>query len=496
MQAVVEPKAYSDGVSTFLARAGKLLIGNQWVESDTGRMFPVEHPATGEVLAHVALAGVSDADKAVTSARQGFKRWSGLSPSSRAARLFRLADLLEQHAVELAELETLDVGKPFAAARMLDVPFAIETLRYNAGWATKLTGESFDLAYQSSPFSAGTIRQPVGVVAAIVPWNFPLLQAIMKVSAALAAGCVVVLKPSEVTPLAALRLGELAVEAGLPAGVLQVITGTGAEAGAALVAHAGVDKVSFTGSTAVGREVVRSCASDFKRVTLELGGKSPNIIFADADLPRAIAGAAQAIFFNAGQACYAGARLYVEKAVYEQVLQGLVAAAAALRVGDPFALDSEMGPLVSARQLTRVLDFVAAGRREGARVVHGGTRLDRPGYFMAPTVFTDVREEMGIMQEEIFGPVVCVSPFSDIRDVVARANDSRYGLAAGIWSSDARKAQTVARALRAGTVWINTYHTIDPAMPFGGWRESGWGREFGRQGVESFTELKSIATRL
>jgi phenylacetaldehyde dehydrogenase len=496
MQAVVESQTYSKGVADFLARTGRLLINNRWVEPEDGSLLPVEHPANGKTVAMIGLAGPGDVDKAVAAARQGFKRWSAMSSSSRAGRLFRMADLIEHHIAEFAELEALDVGKPLAVARMVDVPFTIETLRYNAGWATKLTGESFELASQGSPFQAGTIRQPIGVVAGIVPWNFPLLQAVMKLSAALAAGCVVILKPSEVTPLSALRLGELAIEAGFPPGVLQVLSGTGPEAGAALVAHPGVDKVSFTGSTAVGREVVRNCAQDFKRVTVELGGKSPNIVFADADLPKAIAGAVQAAFFNAGQVCYAGTRLYVEASVYEQVLQGLVTAASGLKLGDPFALDTQVGPLVSAAQLSRVLGFVDAGRSEGARVLYGGSRLDSPGHFMSPTILADVHEEMTVMREEIFGPVVCVSPFKDVKDVIAKANDSRYGLAAGVWSSDARTAQIVARALQVGTVWINSYHTIDPHMPFGGWRQSGWGREFGRIGVESYTELKSIAMKL
>jgi acyl-CoA reductase-like NAD-dependent aldehyde dehydrogenase len=488
--------ALPEAVTAFLGRVGGLLIGNRIRSEGSGGELAVEHPGDGRVIARVALAGQAEVDEAVAAARTGFARWSAMSPTQRAARLFRLADLIERDASDLALIEALDVGKPITTTQLVDVPFTVDTLRYNAGWATKLSGEAFDLAQHGRMVSAQVIRQPLGVVAAIVPWNFPLLQAVMKVSAALAAGCVVILKPSEWTPLAALRLGELAIDAGLPPGVLQVLAGTGDVAGRALVMHPGVDKVSFTGSTATGRDVVRRCAEDFKRVTVELGGKSPNIVFADADLPRAIAGAAQAIFFNAGQVCYAGSRLFVQDAAYDQVVEGVLAAAARLVVGSPLDDRTELGPLVSQRQRERVMAYVDGAVREGACLLSGGRALDGPGYFMAPTVLAEVRDDMAVMREEVFGPVLCVSRFRDAKDAIARANASRYGLAAGVWTRDGRQAQSVARSLQVGTVWINQYHTIDPHMPFGGWRESGWGREFGRAGIEAFTETKSIATRL
>lgn len=488
--------ALSATAREFLERPKQLLINNRWVEADDGARIAIEDPARGEVIAHVAAAGTVDVDRAVAAARTAFRRWSTQQPSHRARLLFKLADLIERHAGELAELESLDVGKPLSMTRMLDVPFTVETIRYNAGWATKLTGESFDLACAPSPFQSFSVRQPVGVVAGIVPWNFPLLQMAMKLSAALAAGCVVVLKPSELTPLSALRVGELALEAGFPPGVLQILPGLGTEAGAALVRHPGVDKVSFTGSTAVGRDIVRACAEDFKRVTAELGGKSPNIIFADADLEQAIAGAAAAAFFNAGQVCYAGSRLYVQEAIYDDVLTGLCNAVSTYVSGDPFDLETQLGPLVSARQRERVEGHVAEGVAAGAEVVAGGQRIDRPGYFLQPTILANTRPDMRVVQEEIFGPVVCVVPFKNFAEVVAQANGTRYGLAAGLWSRDIKNAHRAARALQAGTVWVNCYHVVDPNMPFGGWRESGWGREFGRAGVESFTELKSIAVKL
>lgn len=494
--AVEKDLGLPESARAFLARAGGALIGPHWRSDTSGGELAVEYPGDGRVIATLALAGHAEVDEAVTAARQAFRRWSGMSPTQRAASLFRLADLMERHALELATLESLDVGKPIVVTRMVDVPFTVDTLRYNAGWATKLHGESFDLAQHGNQVAAQTIRQPLGVVAAIVPWNFPLLQAVMKISASLAAGCVVILKPSELTPLTALRLGELALEAGIPPGVLQVLPGRGDVAGAALVAHPGIDKVSFTGSAAVGREVAHQCVETFRRVTLELGGKSPNIVFADADLPRAIAGSAHAIFFNAGQVCYAGSRLYVEDAVYDQVVDGVVAAATRLVSGPPLDERTELGPLVSGNQRRRVLDHVRSAVEEGACIACGGTALDLPGYHVAPTVLVDVREDMTAMREEIFGPVLCVSRFTDVKDVLARANASRYGLAAGIWSRDGRKAQALARNLHAGTVWINQYHTIDPNMPFGGWGESGWGREFGRAGVEAYTEMKSIAMKL
>ena len=483
-------------VADFLARPKRLLIGKGWQEGSGAAPLRIGNPADGSLLTEVPVAGPADVEEAVSHAQKALRRWSALSPAMRASYLFRLADLLEKHAAEFAAIESIDVGKPIMVTRMLDVPFTAEVIRYNAGWATKLCGETFDLALQSSPFHAYTRRHPIGVVAAIVPWNFPLLQAAMKLSAALAAGCVAILKPSELTPLSALRLGELVLEAGFPPGVIQILTGTGTETGAALVRHRGVDKVSFTGSTAVGRDIVRTCAEDFKRVTVELGGKSPNIVFADADLEQAILGAANATFFNAGQVCYAGTRLFVEQSVYDTVVDGIAKAAGKLQIGHPFAPETDLGPVVSERQLERIERYVGEGVNAGAEIVTGGERLARPGHYMPPTILAGTTQDMAVMREEIFGPVLCVVPFKNINDAIAMANDSRYGLAAGIWSRDLKKAHRTANALQVGTVWVNCYHTVDPGMPFGGWRESGWGREFGRAGVESFTELKSVAMKL
>ncbi|MEQ1514450.1 MAG: aldehyde dehydrogenase family protein [Lysobacteraceae bacterium] len=487
---------HSAKLAAFLQQPKQLLINNKWVDAQSAACVAVENPADGTVTAHVAAAGIADVDLAVSAARLAFRKWSAMQPSFRANLLFKLADLLELHATELAEIESLDVGKPLTVTRMLDVPFTVEVIRYNAGWATKLTGETFGLALQSSPYHAYTMRQPLGVVAGIVPWNFPLLQVAMKLSAALAAGCVIVLKPSELTPLSALRLGELAIEAGFPPGVIQILTGFGADAGAALVRHPGVDKVSFTGSTAVGRSIVRTCADDFKRVTVELGGKSPNIIFADADLEQAISGAANAAFFNTGQVCYAGTRLYVEDSVYDNVVSGIADVIAKMTIGNPFEPETDLGPVVSEKQLNRIQSYIDDGRDAGAEVVLGGSRIEQPGYYMQPTVIANTNPGMKVVQEEIFGPVVSVVPFKSMAEVTTLANDTRYGLAAGVWSRDLKKAHRMVRALNAGTVWVNCYHTVDPSMPFGGWRESGWGREFGRVGVESFTELKSVALKL
>jgi phenylacetaldehyde dehydrogenase len=497
MNTVLHPQArYSDATAAFLLRPKQLLINNKWVDAVSRAHIAVNSPADGSLIAHVAAAGAGDVDQAVTAARIAFRKWSSLQPSIRANLLYKLADLLEEHAAEFAEIETLDVGKPLTITRMLDVPFTVEVIRYNAGWATKLTGETFGLALQASPYHAYTIRQPLGVVAGIVPWNFPLLQVAMKLSAALAAGCVIILKPSELTPLSALRLGELAIDAGFPPGVIQVVTGSGSDAGAALVSHPGVDKISFTGSTAVGRSIVRTCTDDFKRVTVELGGKSPNIIFADAELEQAIIGAANATFFNSGQVCYAGTRLYVEHAVYDAVVSGIVDVIGKMTIGSPFDPETDLGPVISEEQLSRIRCYVDGGRSAGAEIVVGGSRIEQPGYYMQPTVIANTNPGMQVMQEEIFGPVVCVVPFKSITEITTLANDTRYGLAAGVWTKDVKKAHRMTRALNAGTVWINCYHTIDPNMPFGGWRESGWGREFGRVGVESFTELKSVALKL
>jgi phenylacetaldehyde dehydrogenase len=491
----------SPPVNQFLAQSRKMLINGQWVASASGKTFPVYNPATGDVLAHVAEGDKEDIHRAVAAARAAFDTgaWRTTTPSERGKLLWRLADLIEKNLQEFAELESLDNGKPLTVARAADVPLAVDLFRYMAGWATKIEGNTISLSVPYAPgarFHAYTSREPVGVVGQIIPWNFPLLMAAWKMGPALATGCTVVLKPAEQTPLTALRLGELIAEAGFPPGVVNVVPGFGETAGAALAAHPQVDKVAFTGSTEVGRLILQAAAGNLKKVSLELGGKSPNVVMADANLDDAIAGSASAIFFNQGQVCCAGSRLFVQKKIFEKVVDGVAKAAKQIKVGPGLDPSTEMGPLVSEEQLHRVVGYLDAGQKEGARAVAGGHQIKRGGYFVEPTVLVDTRDSMKVVREEIFGPVVTALPFDDVGELVTRANDTVYGLAAGVWTKDVSKAHEVAAAIKAGTVWVNCWNIFDAALPFGGYRQSGWGREMGHQVLDLYTEVKSVVVRL
>jgi aldehyde dehydrogenase (NAD+) len=474
-------------------KPGKLLINGEWVEGK--KHFDTINPATGEVLTQIAEASVADVDQAVAAARTAFDdpkgAWRKMSASERGRLIWKLADLMEQHIEELAELETLDNGKPIFESRYVDMPMAIDVMRYYAGIATKIQGETVNTL--SSAFTY-TMREPLGVVGAIVPWNFPLLLATWKLGPALACGNTVIYKPAEQTPLTALKLGELAIEAGFPAGVLNIVTG-GPETGAAIVRHKDIDKVAFTGSTSVGKEIMRSAADTLKRVTLELGGKSPNIVFADSDIDSAVKGAINGIFYGKGEVCNAGSRLFVETKVQDEFMGKLVERAKKLRPGDPMDPKTRLGAIVSEKQMKHVLGYIEAGKKEGAELVAGGNRVKvngDKGFFIEPTVFGSVNNDMTIAQEEIFGPVLATLNFDDIDQVADLANKNVYGLAAGIWTNDIKKAHALSRRLKAGTVWINTYGPMDAAMPFGGYKQSGFGRELGAHAIEHYTELKSV----
>jgi acyl-CoA reductase-like NAD-dependent aldehyde dehydrogenase len=471
----------------------KLLIDNQWRDGASGAVMDVINPATEEVVAHAAVAEPADVDAAVAAARAAFEGpWARLSARERGRLVSRLADRLMDKADGIARLETLHNGKPISEARHVEIPAAAECLEYYAGWADKVMGETIPV---KGNYLAYTLREPIGVVAAIVPWNFPLLLAAWKIGPALATGNVVILKPAPETPLTAIALGEIAIEVGLPPGVLQVLTGPGPELGQALVAHPGVDKIAFTGGTATGKAIMRGAADTLKKITLELGGKSPNIVLADADVDAALRGATTGIFYGKGEVCAAGSRLLVDRTLKSEFIDKLAARVKKMVAGDPLDPKTRYGSLASKRQLEKVQRYVDVARQEGASLVAGGARADigtGKGYFYQPTVFDNVTPEMTIAREEIFGPVLAAIEFADLDEAIARANDTPYGLAAAVWTRDVKKAHYVARKLQAGTVWVNTYNVYDPAAPFGGYKASGFGREMSAHALEHYTQVKSV----
>ncbi len=496
--ALVQPE-YSAAAKSALSRKPALFINNEWVASTHDATLVVEDPSTGREIARIVDASDDDVDRAVAAARAAFDdgRWTNLPPNQRERLMNRLADLLEAHAEELAELEAIDVGKPVGMAKVVDLPASIDHLRYMAGWASKLAGEV--VSPQSLPrgtvFSY-TMREPVGVAAQIIPWNFPLIMATLKISPALAAGCTLVLKPAEQTSLTALRLADLVIEAGFPPGVINIVTGNGHTAGDRLVRHPDVDKVAFTGSTEVGKIINRNATDTLKNVTLELGGKSPVVVMPDVNVEEVAPGAAGAIFFNAGQVCIAGSRLYAHESVFDKVIEGVAGATGFWAPRPSLDPEGHMGPLVSKEQHERVMGYIEAGKRDGASIVVGGDAPASDGYYVNPTILVDVKPEMSVVREEIFGPVVVAQRFSDLDEVAKAANDSAYGLAAAIWTKDVSAMHRLASKLKAGTVWGNCHAIIDPALPFGGYKQSGIGREQGRQGIEAYTELKSVIIQL
>jgi phenylacetaldehyde dehydrogenase len=475
-----------------------MFINNKWVEAKSGKTLDVYDPATGDVIAKVAAADKEDVHEAVMAARAAFDggAWSQLTPSRRGQLLWKIAELLERDFDAFVRLETIDNGKPLAFSRG-DVTLAIDMFRYMAGWVTKIRGETTPLSL-GFPHLSYTTREPVGVAAQIVPWNFPLLMAVWKLAPALAAGCSVVLKSAEQTPLSAFKIAELFEEAGFPAGSVNIISGFGETAGAALAAHPAVDKIAFTGSTEVGKLIVKAATGNLKKVTLELGGKSPVIVLPDADLDAAGAGAAAGIFYNQGQVCTAGSRLYVHQSAFDKVVGAVADRANAIKVGPGLDESNDMGPLVSEEQLNRVMGFFDSGKQEGAKAVTGGERLGDKGYFVKPTVYTGTNRDMRLIREEIFGPVIAAEPFDDddLDRIAAIANDSDFGLAASVWSRDISKALKMASKIKAGTVWVNSHNVYDAALPFGGFKQSGWGREMGEYAIQNYTEVKAVTVKL
>jgi aldehyde dehydrogenase (NAD+) len=474
----------------------KLLINNRWVNSRSGKTFPTINPSTGEEICQVAEADEADVNEAVKVARHAFEKgpWRKMSAAERGRLLYKLADLVEKNVEDLARLEALDNGKPYSVAKAADLGLSIASYRYYAGWADKVQGKTIPVA---GNYFSYTRPEPVGVVGQIIPWNFPLLMQAWKLAPALATGNTIVMKPAEQTPLTALRIGELILEAGFPEGVVNILPGYGPTAGAAIANHMDVDKIAFTGSTEIGKVVMRAAAnSNLKRVSLELGGKSPNIVFADADMTEAVEGCHFALFFNMGQCCCAGSRLFVEAKCYDEFVEKSIARAKKRKVGDPFDPETEQGPQVDSDQFDKIMGYIETGKKEGASLVAGGKRVGSKGYFIEPTVFTDVKDDMTIAQEEIFGPVMSIIKFDSIDEVIDRANRTAYGLAAAVWTRDIGKAYAIANNVRAGTVWVNCYDVFDPGAPWGGFKQSGIGREMGEYGLQQYSEIKTVTVKL
>jgi aldehyde dehydrogenase (NAD+) len=481
--------------TSIVPSATELLINNRWLPSESGKTFATVNPATGEEICQVAEADAADVEKAVKAARAAFEGpWRKMRASERGQMLHRLADLIEKNADQLARLESLDNGKPLSIAKAVDVAKTVACYRYFAGWADKVQGKTIPI---DGDFFCYTRHEPIGVIGQIIPWNYPMLMQAWKLAPALATGNTVMMKPAEQTPLSALRIGELTIEAGYPEGVVNLLPGFGPTAGAAIAHHMDVDKVAFTGSTEVGRLIMEAAAkSNLKRISLELGGKSPNIIFEDTDLDEAVEGAHFGLFVNQGQSCCAGSRVFVEEKIYDQFVEKSVARARRRRVGDPLDPRTDQGPQVDATQFDRVMGYIESGRSEGATLACGGERVGDRGYFIQPTVFADVQDHMRIAREEILGPVMSVIPFKDVEEVITRANRTHYGLAAGVWTRDIKKAHAVANGVRAGTIWVNCYHVLDTRAPFGGFKQSGIGRELGEYGLQEYTEVKTVTVKL
>lgn len=500
IQSLLSKPDVSPKVAAFVARTHRMFIGAEWRDATSGDAIAVLDAATGEVIAHVPSGNAADVDLAVGAAREAFEKgaWALASGGERARLMLKLADLIDAHSEELAELEAYDTGRPVSETRMVDMPGSSLMLRYMAGYATKITGETLATSTPWEMF-AYSLRQPIGVAAIIVPWNYPFELAVWRMAPALAAGCTVIIKPAEQTPLSTLRLAELVEMAGFPSGVINVVTGYGETAGAALCSHPDVDKVSFTGSTETGKRIVQaSAASNLKKLTLELGGKNPAVVFPDADIKQAIEGIASGIFFSSGQVCTASSRVLIHRKVYDEVVDGLVERARSMRIGHGLNAQTELGPLVSARQLQRVTAYLQSGAAQGAENLVGGRQIGDHGYFMSPSVLTNVKPQMSVYREEIFGPVLCAMPFEsdDLDEIAGLANDTDFGLAASVWTRDLATAHRMAKKIKAGNVWINIHNCFDPALPMGGYKQSGWGRAASFAAIEDYTELKGVAARL